>query len=312
MLTGNADLDTAIKVVNQSNIFRFLTKPCPPDYLAKAIEDGARQYELVISERELLENTLTGSIRVMTEILAIMDPKSFDRALALRGLMMTLGKALRVPALWELSAASLLSQIGATAIPQSVLVKQRSQQTLTAIEKDVVTRIPEIGHKLLVNIPRLENVARVVLYQTKHFDGSGFPEDTIAGDAIPLGSRMMFLLKDLAQIRVEGTSLSEAFNSLRSRTGFYDPKVVDAAFSCFINPIAFARPVEKELVHIMAKDLRIGHVLMDNIVTKDGILLISSGHVISGATLEKIRNFTIITGIKEPIAVENPTPSLQP
>src|ERR1022692_2024409 len=33
MLTGNADLEGAIRVVNEGNIFRFLTKPCPPDLL---------------------------------------------------------------------------------------------------------------------------------------------------------------------------------------------------------------------------------------------------------------------------------------
>lgn len=35
MLTGNADQQTAIIAVNEGNIFRFLTKPCPPDVLAK-------------------------------------------------------------------------------------------------------------------------------------------------------------------------------------------------------------------------------------------------------------------------------------
>ena len=31
MLTGYADVDAAIEAVNYGNIFRFLTKPCPPD-----------------------------------------------------------------------------------------------------------------------------------------------------------------------------------------------------------------------------------------------------------------------------------------
>src|ERR1035441_2270014 len=31
MLTGNADLEGAIRVVNEGNIFRFLTKPCLPE-----------------------------------------------------------------------------------------------------------------------------------------------------------------------------------------------------------------------------------------------------------------------------------------
>nr|MBP6838163.1 response regulator [Kofleriaceae bacterium] len=30
LLTGHADLDAAIRAVNQGGVFRFLTKPCPP------------------------------------------------------------------------------------------------------------------------------------------------------------------------------------------------------------------------------------------------------------------------------------------
>ena len=40
MLTGHADLNTAIDAVNSGNIFRFLTKPCPVDILTNAIEIG--------------------------------------------------------------------------------------------------------------------------------------------------------------------------------------------------------------------------------------------------------------------------------
>ncbi len=57
MLTGHADLKTAMDSINQGNIFRFLTKPCPADDLARGIEAGLRQYRLVAAERELLERT---------------------------------------------------------------------------------------------------------------------------------------------------------------------------------------------------------------------------------------------------------------
>src|SRR5829696_4359 len=60
MLTGNADQQTAIEAVNEGNIFRFLTKPCPPETLAKALSAGLQQYWLVVAEKELLEKTLSG------------------------------------------------------------------------------------------------------------------------------------------------------------------------------------------------------------------------------------------------------------
>ena len=68
MLTGNADMGTAIEAVNQGNIFRFLTKPCEPDDLALALDGAIKQYRLVTSERELLELTLKGSIDLLVEL----------------------------------------------------------------------------------------------------------------------------------------------------------------------------------------------------------------------------------------------------
>ncbi len=38
LLTGHADLDAALRAVNEGGIFRFLTKPCPPDVMGPALE----------------------------------------------------------------------------------------------------------------------------------------------------------------------------------------------------------------------------------------------------------------------------------
>lgn len=51
MLTGNTDLETAMKAVNQGEIFRFLTKPCGPETFEKALEDGIKQYQFSISKK---------------------------------------------------------------------------------------------------------------------------------------------------------------------------------------------------------------------------------------------------------------------
>ena len=53
MLTGQPDLQTAIKAVNQGHVFRFLSKPCPPEDLAKAVDEGIKFYQLKEAEREL-------------------------------------------------------------------------------------------------------------------------------------------------------------------------------------------------------------------------------------------------------------------
>ena len=97
----------------------------------------------------------------------------------------------------------------------------------------MVLRLPELGARLLSRIPRLEPVARIVLYQGKHFDGSGFPDDRVAGQDIPIGSRILKVLDDLARLEIQGMPKHKALEEMNRRKGCYDPDVLAAAYKCF-------------------------------------------------------------------------------
>ena len=91
----------------------------------------------------------------------------------------------------------------------------------------MVARLPETSARLLANIPRLEGVARIVRYQHQHFDGSDLPEDPVKGEALPLGSRLLKILDDLAQLQAEDMNRREALEEMQSRLGWYDPVVLE-------------------------------------------------------------------------------------
>ncbi len=74
MLTGKADLTTAIEAVNQGSIFRFLTKPCSPESFVQGVEAALEQYRLRQAEQILLEQTLRRSVEVMADILSLSNP----------------------------------------------------------------------------------------------------------------------------------------------------------------------------------------------------------------------------------------------
>ena len=179
MLTGNADQKTAREAVNQGHIFRFLTKPCPPEELIPALRAGLKQYQLVTAERDLLEQTLNGSARMLSDILAMHDADAFGRSQRLREYMRAFAEHLQLKQTWDLELAAMLSQIGCVTIPQLVLAKTRAGRPLAGAEADMVARIPQIGHDLLSHVPRLESAAAIVLYQNKNFDGTGFPSDKV-------------------------------------------------------------------------------------------------------------------------------------
>ncbi|ANE56221.1 SpoIIE family protein phosphatase [Methylomonas sp. DH-1] len=55
VLTGNIELDVAIKAINEAHIFRYLPKPCPMEVTKKIIADALAQYRLVVAKRQLSE-----------------------------------------------------------------------------------------------------------------------------------------------------------------------------------------------------------------------------------------------------------------
>ena len=47
LLTGHTDFDSAMAAVNDGNVFRMLSKPCPPERLIKVLNDGLRTKDIV-------------------------------------------------------------------------------------------------------------------------------------------------------------------------------------------------------------------------------------------------------------------------
>ncbi|HEY9510260.1 MAG TPA: HD domain-containing phosphohydrolase [Verrucomicrobiae bacterium] len=303
MLTGNVDLEHAVRVVNEGSIFRFLIKPCPQEVLSKALEDGLAQFQLIQAEKELLNKTLSGSVKLLTDILSMVDVRSFGRTEKLRGMINEVVEKMSVTNPWELHVAAMLAPIGYVTLPAETMVKARASHALSKVEEQMVANVPEIAARLLNNIPRLEGVAKIVHYQNKRFDGTGFPPDDVKEEAIPVGARLLKILSDLAQLESEGALPLRALSEMQHRNGCYDPKLLAEVRACFGGPDANAEAV-KETVAVMVRDLNVGMVLHTNVLTKDGTLVLAAGHQINEMSLEKIQNFEQLSGIQEPIFVE--------
>ena len=302
MLTGNTDLGTAMRAVNEGNVFRFITKPCDADQFALLVGAGIRQYELVTAEKELLEQTLQGAIRVCTEILSAVDSATYGQALRVRELMRPVAARLGLADPWQLEVGALLARIGNAAIPPVVMVRHRHGHALTGVEKDMLAKIPEMGHALLRNVPRLAAVADIVLYSEKHFDGSGHPRDAIAGTKIPTGARTLKIVGDFVALSESGETPAQALETMRHRTGVYDPALL-AAIS---EPLC---PAEETIapagsVEVAFAELNVGDHLVSNVESISGALLMEAGPVLTQTMLNRLRNFAELDPIKEPISIE--------
>lgn len=302
MLTGNADIAVAMDAVNTGNVFRFLTKPCPSTLMGDALAAGIRQYRLVRAEKEVLEGTLNGAVELIAEILAWVNPEAFGRTLQVRTIARQLASRLKVPDAWEIDVAAILSQVGSIAIPQELMEKVAAAEPLDEDERQILHNIPAIGQELLQHIPRLENVARIVLYQNKQFDGKGFPEDNIAGKDIPLGARILKVAMDLLKLRASGLNRAEALGEMQRREGWYDPRVLQAAGGTAAGPDPL--DVSWKTVQMPFKEVRKGLTLAADIMTTDGKKLVVAGTTLTEALIVRLKRFAELRRLAEPIEVK--------
>jgi len=301
MLTGNADQATAVEAVNQGAIFRFLTKPCDPERLASALEAGIRQHELVTAEKQLLEQTLKGTLEMLVELLSILDPISFGRAQTMAALAEGMARDLAMPAPWVLGIASILCQIGILTVPDTLVAKLHTGGFLNSNERAIANRVPEIGSNLLRRIPRLEQVAESIFYINKNFNGTGFPADNLKGPDIPLGGRILRVASDYLNLLTAKGDPRQAVAEMEFRTTWYDLAVVRSLARVLEAQVPAA--AETVIQELTVKELRIGHLLGSDIETSAGLLLVPAGTRLGLTHLEKLRNFARLGGIQQPITV---------
>lgn len=308
MLTGNADQQTAVEAVNRGQVFRFLNKPCGPDTLVPTLETSLKHYEVTRVERELLEGTLTGSIKVLSEVLGMVAPDALGRGQRLRGLMQFYARAAGAGPQWELEVAALLSPIGYAAVQPHILrrLALEGPGELTSGEQAILRRVPQVGHDLLIDIPRLQEVARIVRYQQQHFDGTGFPGDGCGGEGIPVGARLLKVLLDRMALEAEGVVKQRAHETMRARNGHYDPHLLDISFVCFPDFLDQAVTADRPVLTLMVDALAAGQIVVSEIATLAGLPLIGAGSRLTAMMLERLRNHARLGDVKEPVFVQNP------
>ncbi|WP_158269628.1 HD domain-containing phosphohydrolase [Desulfonatronum sp. SC1] len=297
MLTGYADVQSSIAAVNEGSVFRFLTKPCSAQHMKRVLEDALRQYRLVTAEKQLLEQTLSGSIKVLTELLALVNPDAFGRSNRIHRLVRQIALYQGVTKTWEMENAALLSQIGCMLLPSMAIQRIIQGQTLDGEMQQVYDMHPAIAADLLSHIPRLENVREIILYQEKHYDGEGAPIGGKTGSDIPLGGRILKILVDFDQLENSGKSAEKALNILRGREGWYDPQVLDALEK------VLSRKTVYELREVRVDQLESGMLLAEDVQSQKGMLLVAQGQEVTPVLITRLRTYAGISGVHEPIKV---------
>jgi response regulator RpfG family c-di-GMP phosphodiesterase len=285
LLTGESDLDSAIAAINQGQIFRFLTKPCPPSALLNTVDDAATQHRLITAERVLLEQTLRGSIQALTDVLALTNPVLFGRAMRVKQHVTDLATHLEIPDRWQVEVAAMLCQLGGVALPTEALERMRFGQPLSEDEEKMVARLPALTEQLLANIPRLDVVRGVLAaYSRPPLRLDSGPCDA-QPDIIERGAQLLRVAADFDILEAQGHSPARALNLLRARLGCYAADVLEA-----LEAVRGVEVESEDVREVPLSTLKVGMVLAEDVKTDSGILLVARGYQVTAGFVERALN----------------------
>ncbi|WP_425404214.1 HD domain-containing phosphohydrolase [Hwanghaeella sp.] len=303
MLTGNNDQETAVKAVNEGHVFRFLNKPCSIDDLRETLIAAVERHRLRCLERDLMERTMAGSVKVLLDVMEVTNPIAFGRVCGLRSVAEKAADAMGAGQSWEIKIATLLSSIGWISVPDDIIQKVVLKQKLSADEQDIVERHVDVAYDLLKGVPRMGGVASTIRYQNKNFDGTGYPDDPVAGEKIPLGSRILKVLNAVTPMGPNMRPDPELCRRLSMEGEEYDPAVLVIVQDILDNESANRTGDHVEVMELDASRLLPGDVLETDLCASDGTLLLSAGHQLTHLQITKLRRHPKFKMIVDPATV---------
>lgn len=292
LLTGYSDLHAALTAVNEGQLFRFLCKPCPPEELRGAVTSAVEQHRLHRAERELLEHTLRGSVDALVETLSLAQPRAFERTSRLRQVAGAVGATLGIEPLWELEIAAALGEIGVVTLPPEALESLLTGRWAGVAAAHMIARLPQVAEDVLCRVPRLEGV-RAIIRGQRPVDRA--PEPAVEPLLDP--AAVLQAVREWDAVDRRGGDPERAVQALRYG-GQHHERILSALAA------AIAPAPTGSGVRVPLEDLQVGVVLAEDLLTTDGLLLVSRGQAVSAQRLARIHNFAATVGLAaDPVAL---------
>ena len=273
----------------------YITKPFQLEEVRARVETHLQLHRTRRSERELLEKTLNGAVKALSDLAHLTSPILTQRASALRNMVVHVATQLRLPDPWQYELAAMLCLIGCITMPPEAFEHAYVGESPSPEELHMYRAHPEAGCLLLCRIPRLENVAEMIRLQ--QIETSNWASNDLSEQ----GARILKTAQELDRKTLRGVPFQTACDQLRVAPGKYPTKVLDAFKNYSPSHVHF------EVKHLSVGQLLPGMILEVDVVTADGSLtVISKGTTLTVTLVERVQNFAKTRGVQEPLQVRAP------
>lgn len=243
----------------------YITKPVSPPIVRARVNNI---FTLQQSQKELqesLDETLTGSVELMMDILSLINPTAFGRGRNLRRHVRATAKRLGHQNSWTFELAAMLSQLGCVTVPEEILEKIYSDEAVTDEERAMFDTHPAVGKRLLENIPKLEEVAEIIALQNTPVKGM---KDEIESESrIRLGASLLQVALHMDDLDRKREASSHAVAQKE------------------------AELKENREREVRLQGLQVGMMLNNDVTTLKGMMLMKAGTELTRAAIERLRGF---------------------
>lgn len=258
----------------------------------------------LVTVNEKLKTSFLTSIKVFSSLIEMRGGKlaGHSRRVADLARKIAVRMGLDARKTQEIFVAGLLHNIGKVAFSDDLLAMPVN--TMNGDNLGLYRKFPARGEQLLMPLEDLSGVAGIVRSQQERFDGEGFP-DRLSGFNIPTGARILALASDYYNLQI-GALVQRTLRPdearavlLQSSGKRYDPSVVNA-FIDVLNGISGngagnesridIKEIAQEIL-VTTADLRPGMIIARDLVTRDGVLLLSADHRLNERMIQQIQGF---------------------
>jgi len=233
LMTGFADLETAIDAINKVEVFRFIVKPWENTQLVELIKDALERYRLIKSIIKGDESTMLSLVHA----LELKDPytKGHSVRVAQYALMIAEDMHISEENRAAIRNGSWLHDCGKIGVSENIL---NNEGPLDDAEMHIVRNHPMWGAEVARQARLSEVIVNIILSHHERYDGKGYPSG-LTGDAIPIEARIVAVADIYDALTTErpyrkAYSVDKALEMLDSMKGnVLDPEIVDI-FSCHI------------------------------------------------------------------------------
>jgi len=256
VLTSFAELDSTLDAINKGNINRYFTKPWDAGELRAALSAELDEYDkhkaqdmsvtVLGQKNEEMEEKADFTTRLLNGTTQLLAASRHRASINIMGTLLEqrlpgaqlhnrkvaktaldIAKQLKLTAEQreQITTAAELHQIGLLGLSDDLLTTPWSD--MTHEQREIYSTYPHLGAEVLTTESEDNKVAEIVRHHRENNNGSGFPENLVAG-FIPIGARIVRVAADYESTAQQFGGTLALYELTKDKREKYDPTVLQA------------------------------------------------------------------------------------